>query len=597
MPRLFNAAIISVGLVIGGAMGAFADTGAKDETVKIDTLAGAFLAARTAETDNELSKAVTYYEKAVSLDPENEQLTQSLMLSLVMNGELEKALPYAEKLKASPDSERFSRIILAVNALNTKEYGSVRNLLKLTVKSDIDRLISEIMTAWSISGTGKAKDAITYLDNVSGPSWFDLFVVYHKALIADLGGLNEKAGEYYAQAMDMRQDGQTVPDTYLRLIEARTRFLARNGKMKQAREVLKQADAFVPGQPAIEALKLALDGKKAPKPLVSSAREGAAEIFLDIATAINRPGSGSFVQYYLRLADALEPGYGPIVVQMAMYAEQNGQSEDAIGFYEKVPADSPLKRIAQLQMGLNLADIGKTKEAEKMLLDLIKGDPADRRAYIALGGVYSSQKDYGKAAAIYDKAVAAIGTPSADDWNIFYQRGIAYERLKKWLKAEPNFKKALDLYPDQPQVLNYLGYSWVDMNIHLDEGLKLIRKAVDLRPRDGYIVDSLGWAYYRLGRYDDAVEELERAVSLKPGDAVINDHLGDAYWRAGRKLEATYQWRQAGDMDPDPDLAAVIKEKLSNGLPPVNGDSIADKPSGAGTQGDNKPSDSSGDKT
>ncbi len=597
MPRLFNAAIISVGLIIGGAAGAKAEANSKSDTVRIDTLAGAFLAARTAETDNDLAKAVTYYEKAVSLDPENEQLTQSLMLALVMNGDLEKALPYAEKLKSSPDSERFARIALAVNAINTKEYGKARNLLKLTVKSDLDRLIADIMTGWALSGSGKAKDAIAYLDDVKGPSWFDLFIAYHKALIADAAGMKDKAAEFYAQAMDMQEDGRTVPDTYLRLIEARTRFLARTGDMKKAKEVLKDADAFVPGQPAIEALKAELGKGKELKPLVGSTREGAAEIFLDIATAINRPGSGSFVQYYLRLADALDPNYGPVLVQMAMYAEQNDQSEEAIGFYKRVPADSPLKRIADLQMGLNLADLGKKDEAEKMLLGLIKDKPADLRAYLALGGVYSSEKDYKKAAALYDKAVVAIGTPSEDDWNLFYQRGIAHERLKEWDKAEPNFLKALDLQPDQPQVLNYLGYSWVDMNIHLDEGLKLIRKAVDLRPRDGYIVDSLGWAYYRLGRYDDAVEELERAVSLKPGDSVINDHLGDAYWRAGRKLEATYQWRQARDMDPDPELAATIDEKLSKGLPPVNGDSIADKPSGAGSNGESKPAAGSGDKT
>jgi tetratricopeptide (TPR) repeat protein len=597
MPRLFNAAIITVGLIVGGVSGSVAETGGKNDTVKIDTLAGAYLAARTAESDNDLAKAVTYYEKAVSLDPANEQLMQSLMLALIMNGNLEKALPYAEKLKSSPDSERFARIILAVNAINTKDYGKARNLLTLTVRSDLDRLIAEIMTAWSIAGSGKASDALTYLDIVKGPSWFDLFIAYHKALIAGSAGMKDKAAEYYAQAMDMHEDGRTVPDTYLRVIEARTRFLARTGQIEKAREVLKEADAFAPGQPSVVALKALLDQNKEPKPLVSSAREGAAEIFLDIATAINRPGSGSFVQYYLRLADALDPGYGPILVQMAMYAEQNGQSEQAIGFYKKVPDNSPLKRISELQMGLNLADIGKKEEAEKMLLELIRKQPSDRRAYLALGGVYSSEKDYQKSADLYDKAVAAIGTPSQEDWNIFYQRGIAHERLKEWARAEPNFLKALELQPDQPQVLNYLGYSWVDMNIHLEDGLKLIRQAVDLRPRDGYIVDSLGWAYYRLGRYDDAVEELERAVALKPGDSVINDHLGDAYWRAGRKLEATYQWRQARDMDPDPELAATIEEKLAKGLPPVNGDSIADKPGDAGSNGMGKPAAGSGDKT
>src|SRR5690606_21385957 len=149
--------------------------------------------------------------------------------------------------------------------------------------------------------------------------------------------------------------------------------------------------------------------------------------------------------------------------------------------------------------------------------------------YLALGGVYASQKNFKAAAELYDRAVQRIPKPTREHWNIFYQRGIAYERLKEWEKAELNFLKALELYPDQPQVLNYLGYSWVDMGINLEKGLELIKKAVEQRPSDGYIVDSLGWAYYRLGRYDEAVEELERAVSLKPGDPILNDHLGDAY--------------------------------------------------------------------
>ncbi len=157
-------------------------------------------------------------------------------------------------------------------------------------------------------------------------------------------------------------------------------------------------------------------------------------------------------------------------------------------------------------------------------------------------------------------------------------RGIAYERLKEWPKAEPNFRKALELFPDQPQVMNYLGYSWVDMNTNLKEALAMIQKAVDLRPSDGYIVDSLGWAYYRLGRYDDAVRELERAVSLKPEDPVLNDHLGDAYWRVGRKLEATYQWRQARDLKPDPDVLAILQQKLINGLPPIESNTAQETP-------------------
>jgi Flp pilus assembly protein TadD len=159
-----------------------------------------------------------------------------------------------------------------------------------------------------------------------------------------------------------------------------------------------------------------------------------------------------------------------------------------------------------------------------------------------------------------------IGTPTRANWSLFYYRGIGYERTKQWPKAEADFKKALELYPDQPSVLNYLGYSWVDQGVHLDDGMAMIKKAVDQRPDDGYIVDSLGWAHYKLGQYDDAVKQLERAVTLKPSDPTINDHLGDAYWRSGRKLEATFQWKHARDAKPEPDELEKINAKLKDGL-------------------------------
>ncbi len=214
-----------------------------------------------------------------------------------------------------------------------------------------------------------------------------------------------------------------------------------------------------------------------------------------------------------------------------------------------------------------MAILKRNDEAIQHLDGLLASDPEDMRTYLAIGSIYSQDKDYRKAADTYDKAVASLEAPTRNDWTIFYQRGISYERLKEWEKAEPNFLKALELYPNQPQVLNYLGYSWIDMNIKLEQGLDLIKKAVEARPQDGYIVDFLGWAYYRLGRYDEAVTQLEQAVKLRAEDATINDHLGDAYWRAGRKLEATFQWAHARDSKPEPEDLIKIEAKLKNGLP------------------------------
>lgn len=184
----------------------------------------------------------------------------------------------------------------------------------------------------------------------------------------------------------------------------------------------------------------------------------------------------------------------------------------------------------------------------------------------SLGNILRGRKQFAEAIPFYDKALNLVGKPDKRHWVYYYARGTSYERIKNWPSAEADLKKALALYPDQPLILNYLGYSWVDQGLNLKEGMAYIEKAVALKPDDGYIVDSLGWAHFKLGRYKEAVRYLERAVELKPDDPVLNDHLGDALWRAGREREARYQWDQALSLKPEPEDLAKIKRKLEVGL-------------------------------
>ncbi|MBL8577388.1 MAG: tetratricopeptide repeat protein [Mesorhizobium sp.] len=555
------------------------------EPIEVNSFAGAYLAGRVAEVDNKLSDAIVYYKKALSFAPDNDALRQSLMLALLSEGRFDEAVPQAEKLRSVPEVERLAGLTLAIDSFHKKNYQAAQTQLTFAEESDLDSLISGIVIAWAKLGAGDKDGAIAAMDGLSGPDWYGLFVSYAKALIADQAGKKDIADRSYRAALDDVANGGAAPDAWLRAAESYAGFLARQGKKDEALAVLEKADEFASGRLPILSLRDRIMKGDTIAPIVATPSEGASEHLMVLASALNRGGGEPFVRLYLQLALALRPDSDQTLIQLAGVAEQQQDSEAAIALYERIPASSPLKRVSQLQLGLNLADLDRRDEAIAQLKKLVDENPEDMRGYLALGGVYASKEDYAEAAKTYDRAVERLETKkgfvmpkdprAASNWNIYYQRGIAYERLKQWPKAEPNFRKALELFPNQPQVMNYLGYSWIDMNINLQEGMDMIAKAVELRPSDGYIVDSLGWAHYRLGDYDAAVRELERAVSLMPNDPVLNDHLGDAYWRVGRKLEATFQWSHARDMKPEPAVLAEVEKKLKEGLPPVEARAVA----------------------
>ena len=305
-----------------------------------------------------------------------------------------------------------------------------------------------------------------------------------------------------------------------------------------------------------------------------SADDGAGEVLYGLGAVGGRQGDELASLIYLRLSLYLAPQNALAIVTLGDVYERMKQEEAAIDLYDSVPDDSPLRVNADVQAALLLETLGKSKEASEHLAAVVAANPKNQEALTALGNLQRSRKLFADAATTYTRVFDLQPKTDRGQWLLYYYRGIANERSKNWPAAEADLKKALELNPDQPLVLNYLGYSWVDQGINLDEAFKMLRRAVDLRQRDGYVVDSLGWAYYRLGRYDDAVRELEKAIDLKPSDPVINDHLGDAYWRVGRKLEAHFQWNHARDLNPDPDDLPKILEKIKNGM--------SDKPAVAG---------------
>jgi tetratricopeptide (TPR) repeat protein len=349
----------------------------------------------------------------------------------------------------------------------------------------------------------------------------------------NFGPSTERALKNFQQKHGLRPDGIVSDDTWARLS---------GGKINE------------------------IKGKDLP-PLITTAQEGAAEVLYGIGAAVgSRRSDDDFGIIYLQLALYLVPNHALALFSLADVYEQLKKSQLAIRVYERFPLDSPLRRNAEIQLAVNLDTLDRTEEAKKRLEKLIAEKPDDIEAIMALGNILRGRKQYTECANAYGRGIATIAEPERSHWTIYYFRGICYERSKQWEKAEADLKMALKLYPDQPYVLNYLGYSWIDQGVNLEEGMRMIRRAVEQRPEDGYIVDSLGWAYYRMGNYEEAMKHLERAVELRPDDPVINDHLGDVYWQLGRKLEAIFQWSHARDLKPEPEELAKILEKLKSGL-------------------------------
>ena len=524
------------------------------------TATGSYLAARHAGQERDAAAAAAFYRSALRRDPNNGELLDRTFLSLLVDGEIEDSVRYADHIAQVDKNDRVARLVLGVHALKKAQYAAARRDLAQSVRGPITDLTATLLAAWSLQGAGDGKGAIATIDRLAGPDWYAIFKDLHAGMIAELAGNQKEAGKRFANAYKLDA-------TALRVVQAYGSWLSRNRSPKDALAIFEAFDKQLPRHPLVtEAMAKLKAGEKLP-PLVATAQAGGAEALYGLGASLGRRGGEDLGLVYLQLALYLEPAHPLALLSLADLYEALKKPALAIKVYERVPASSPLHRNAAIQMASDLDALDKSDEAQKHLQALLKEHPDDLEAIMALGNVLRGRKKFAECADVYSKGVDTIKQPEKNNWVIYYFRGICYERSKQWPKAEADLKKALDLFPEQPQVLNYLGYSWIDQGVNLDQGMEMIKRAVQQRPDDGYIVDSLGWAYFRLGNYDEAVKQLEHAVELKPEDPTINDHLGDAYWRVGRTLEAHFQWAHARDLKPDPEDLPKIEGKLQNGLP------------------------------
>lgn len=529
--------------------------------IEVHSLAGSYLAGRIAGGLRDSEAASRFYAIALEADPDNlSLLDRSFALSLIA-GNMEQAMATAGRIAELDPTHRLAQLALAVDAIRGRQYAEAERRLAETGNGPLAELTSTLLRAWAEAGVGDVEQSLDTVASLSGPEWYKVFKPYHSGLIASVSGDDDAAGAYFEEAYNADSDA-------IRIVQAWSRYLAKVGRTDEAIAVLDEFETVVPNHPLIASAREEIAAGRVPPPIVKTAQDGAAEVLYGIGSALGSENGEEYAAVYLRLGLHLSPQKPLAILSLADYYEKIADSEKAIEVYGSISKDSPLRNNADIHRALNLDDLERTDEAIAALDAVIEQNPDDSEAIIALGNILRGRERFSEAADVYTRAIDRIATPTARDWALFYFRGMCYERAKRWPLAELDLQKALELNPDQPHVLNYLGYSWVDQGLHLDEAMDMIARAVELRPNDGYIVDSLGWAHYRLGQYDDAVRELERAVELKPEDPIINDHLGDAYWKVGRKLEAQFQWSHARDLDPDPDVLTKIMEKLESGLKP-----------------------------
>lgn len=521
---------------------------------------GDYLAARYAGAIHEAKTAEKYFDRTLAADPDNPVIVERAFMVALNSGDMRRAVDLARRLvKLAPD-HRMARLVLSLADIRKGDYSGAQKEIGSAETGVFVALVGSLTGAWAAAGEGDKALALAKLEVFEGKPAFDLFHAFHKALILDLLGDAGGAEENYRHAMD------TSGATSIRVVQAYASFLDRQGRRDEARSTLDQFASLSPEHPLLKTSLATLAKDEKMKPLVGSAAQGIAEALYGLGSALAQDPGNELSELYLQLAIWMRPDFDVARTLLADSYEQKQRWADAIAAYDAVSEDSPLRQHALIQKALDLDRLDRIDDAVAVLRQAAKDDPKSIEPVVALGDLYRGKEKYAEAGAEYSRAIALAGEPSPAHWTLYYARGICNERLGRWPDAERDLKLALKLSDEHPLVLNYLGYSWIEQRAHLTEALAMIEKAVELRPNDGFIVDSLGWAHYRLGDYAQATEYLERAVELEPGDATVNEHLGDALWKVGRKIEARFQWSHALEMKPETDRIALLKAKLESGL-------------------------------
>lgn len=521
---------------------------------------GHYLAGRHADRQRDLSLAADFMLRALELDPDNLQILARAFALAAGDGRHVEAVDLAKRLIEVRPDHATARLVLAIDAMLRGDYPDAEAQVAAMPADGLAQVVASIAGAWIALGDGKKQLALERVNALAELNGFK--AIYH----LQMGLLLDVAGDSAAAEADYDQAREASGRPWLRLAVLAGNAYERLGRLEKAEETYREVLSRSPETTFFDPMLARLSKGERPEAEVADPNAGLAESLFNLGSLLGQERSEDMALIYTHLALRLRPVFDAAKVLKGEVLQQQERGAEAIAAYEAIGEDSPYYWSVQLRIAEELGRQERVDDAVARFDDLAARKPDHFEPLYYMGNLLRTQERFEEAVVAYDRALERIGEPQARHWSVLYFRGIALERTDAWDRAEADFLKALEFEPEQPYVMNYLAYSWVEKRMNLEEAKRMLNRAVELRPDDGYIVDSLGWVYYRIGEYENAVKYLERAVELRPHDPVINDHLGDAYWKVGRKSEARFQWRRALSFEPEEDLVPTIESKLDIGL-------------------------------
>lgn len=522
--------------------------------------AGAYLAARIAAYDSNFRAAAKWFERALLKDPDNAQLLDGATMGLIGLGEFDKAaITGARQVELGQISVGAGIALIVKDA----KAGDFATLAALPESRSAGKLADDLVKAWSKFGQGNMTEAVAAFDTIANTEGLKPFGLYHKALALSAVGDFEGAEDI----LSGRASGPMM--TNKRGVIAHVQILSQLEKNDLALETLNSVLGTEP-DPQLDEMRAKLEaGEMLDYDRANTAAEGIAETFFTLAAALNGEAEPGYTVLFARAAMDLHPAHDEAILLSAALLQQLEQFDLAGEVYAQIKPDNPVFYSAEIGRAETLFEQDRKDEALAVLKGLTEKLPKLSIVHMAYADALRRQEKYAEAGEAYTAALETITVLEPRHWGLYYSRGVARERSGDWDGSVKDLRKALELNPDRPEVLNYLGYSFVDRGENYDEALAMIERAVKLRPDAGYIIDSLAWALYRLGRHAEALPKMEEASLLEPVDPVVTDHLGDVYWVNGRQTEARFQWRRALSFQPTDKDAERIRLKLDIGLDEV----------------------------